>query len=158
MTGFLWNEQGELGTIAGCFAMTALDSLLPGPDGTLRQNESALSETICVDNCPFYFLPNVFSPNDDGMNDTFQAFPWKFIDHVDVRIYNRLGEEVFQTQDPAVNWTGEHQAGGSPSTERAADGVYFYSARVFTIRLSGIVEEHFSGELHLMQGVSPLVE
>ncbi len=158
MSGFLWNEQGELGTIAGCFAMTAVDSLLPGPDGTLRRNESELSEVFCVDNCPFYFLPNVFSPNDDGMNDTFQAFPWKFIDHVDVRIYNRLGEEVFQTDNPAVNWNGEHQAAGSSSTDRAADAVYFYSARVFTIRLTGLVEEHFSGELHLMQGVSPLVE
>lgn len=155
---FLWNGEGELGTIAGCFAISALDSLLPGPDGALRQNESELSETICVDNCPFYFLPNVFSPNDDGMNDTFKAFPWKFIDHVDIRIFNRLGEEVFQTQDPAVNWTGAHQAGGSPSTAMAADGVYFYSARVFTIRLSGLVEERFSGELHLLQGVSPVVD
>jgi gliding motility-associated-like protein len=155
---FLWNEEGQLGTIAGCFALSALDSLLPGPDGSLRRNESELSEVVCVDNCPFYFLPNVFSPNGDGINDEFEAFPWKFIDHVDFRIYNRLGEEVFQTDDPAVNWTGEHKAGGTPASELVADGVYYYTARVFTIRLTGLVEERFSGELQLMNGVSPVIK
>ena len=158
LSSFVWNEDGALGTLAGCFALTARDSLLPGPDGTLRQNESAMSDTICVDNCPFYFLPNVFSPNGDGLNDTFQAFPWKFIDHVDARIFNRLGELVFQTDNPAIAWTGEHQAGNTSSTLLAADGVYYYTVRVFTIRLTGIVEEKFSGELHLMQGVSPGVD
>lgn len=152
-TGFVWNADGHLGTIAGCFAVTALDSLLPGPDGVLRRNESAQSEPICVDNCPFYFLPNVFTPNDDGDNDLFQSFPWKFVESVDVRIYNRNGEEVFQTSDPSVDWDGGHQDGGL-----CADGVYYYSARVMTIRLSGIVEETFSGELHLFDGVSPFVE
>ena len=71
---YTWNELGERRTIAGCFAVTALDSLQPGPDGTLRRNESALSDTLCADNCPFYFLPNVFTPNLDQVNDAFQRF------------------------------------------------------------------------------------
>ena len=150
---YTWNEQGERGTIAGCFAVTALDSLQPGPDGTLRRNESALSDTLCADNCPFYFLPNVFTPNLDQVNDTFRAFPWKFIDSVDVRIYNRLGEKVYQTNDPDINWNGMHKDG-----RMCADGVYYCTARVWTIRLVGLVEERFSGELHLMGGVAPLSE
>ncbi len=150
---YTWNEQGERGTIAGCFAVTALDSLQPGPDGVLRRNESALSDTLCADNCPFYFLPNVFTPNLDNLNDAFEAFPWKFIDSVEVRIYNRLGEEVFQSSNPDIGWTGEHRDGGM-----CADGVYFYTARVWTIRLVGLVEEKFSGELHLMGGVAPVTE
>lgn len=150
---YIWNDQGQIGSIAGCFAITTLDSLLPGPDGTWRRNESALSDTICVDNCPFYFLPNVFSPNLDQLNDSFRAFPWKFVDSVDVRIYNRLGEEVFQSADPNIDWDGTHRDGGM-----CADGVYYVTARVFTIRLTGIVEERFSGELHLMGGVLPLNE
>ena len=95
----------------------------------------------------------MFTPNLDQVNDTFQAFPWKFIDSVDVRIYNRLGEEVHQTSDPNVNWNGMHKEGGM-----CADGVYYYTARVWTIRLVGLVEERFSGELHLMGGVAPLSE
>lgn len=150
---YVWNELGERGTIAGCFAVTALDSLQPGPDGTLRRNESALSDTLCADNCPYYFVPNVFTPNMDNLNDAFEAFPWKFIDSVDVRIYNRLGEEVYQTSDPGIRWTGEHREGGM-----CADGVYYFTARVWTIRLVGLVEEKFSGELHLMGGVAPVTE
>lgn len=150
---YSWNAAGERGTLAGCFAISALDSLQPGPDGLLRRNESALSDTLCADNCPFYFVPNVFTPNLDGDNDRFEAFPWKFIDSVDVRIYNRLGEEVFQTADPNINWDGRHIDGGL-----CADGVYFYTARVFTIRLQGLVEERFGGELHLIGGVGPLNE
>jgi gliding motility-associated-like protein len=150
---YVWNEEGEFGTIAGCFAITALDSLMPGPDGSLRRNESALSDTICADNCPYYFLPNVFTPNLDGMNDLFQAFRWKFVESVDVRIYNRNGEEVFQTTEPGINWDGSHRDGGL-----CADGVYYYTAKVFTIRLTGLVEENFTGELHMINGVLPSKE
>ena len=150
---YTWNAAGEYGSIAGCFALSALDSLMPGPDGTLRRNESALSDTICVDNCPYYFLPNVFTPNRDGTNDLFEAFPWKFIDSVDVRIFNRNGEEVFQTNEPGIEWDGMHREGSM-----CADGVYYYTARVFTIRLTGIVEETFSGELQLLNGVLPANE
>ena len=150
---YVWNESGEFGTIAGCFALSALDSIMPGPDGTLRRNESALSDTVCVDNCPYYFLPNVFTPNRDEVNDHFQAFPWKFVDSVDVRIYNRNGEEVYQTNDPGIHWNGMHREGGMCS-----DGVYYYTAKVFTIRLVGLVEENFSGELQLINGVLPANE
>ncbi len=145
---FAFNAEGAEGTIAGCFAVTALDSLMLGPGGELRRNESAFSDTLCADNCPFYFLPNVFSPNGDDRNDRFEAFPWKFIERVDFRVYNRNGEEVYFTEDPSINWGGEHRDGGL-----CADGVYFYSARVFTIRLEGLVEEQFSGTIQLIDGL-----
>lgn len=147
-SSFVFNAAGEEGTIAGCFAVTALDSLMPGPDGVLRRNESALSDTLCADNCPFYFLPNVFTPNGDDLNDRFEAFPWKFIERVDFRVFNRNGEEVFATEDPWVRWTGAHRDGGV-----CADGVYAYTARVWTIRLEGLVEEKFTGSIQLLDGL-----
>ena len=103
---------------------------------------------MCVDNCPYYFLPNVFSPNDDGHNDLFMAFPWKFIDSVHVVIHNRWGEPVFETRDPDVRWDGTYLDTG----ELLPDGVYFYSATAYTRRLAGIVPERFSGSLHLVEG------
>ena len=92
----VFNEDDSLGTIAGCFWVAALDSLMPGPDGSLRRNERIGGDTVCVDNCPYYFLPNVFSPNDDGHNDLFMAFPWKFIDSVHVVIHNRWGNRCLK--------------------------------------------------------------
>ena len=144
----VFNEDDALGTIAGCFAVTALDSLNLGPDGVLRRNEGAARDTVCVDNCPFYFLPNVFSPNGDGENDAFRAFPWKFIDSVQVDIFNRWGVLVYQTKDPGVNWDGTYLDTGEPMP----DGVYFYTATAYTRRLEGIVEERFSGEVTLVDG------
>jgi gliding motility-associated-like protein len=148
LTTFTFNADGLEGTIAGCFAVAAFDSLQPGSDGTLVRNVSALSDTICADNCPFYFLPNVFSPNADGSNDVFEPFPWKFVDSVDVAIFNRTGALVYTTNDPNIQWNGEHRDG----TGLCADGVYFYTARVYTRRLTGLVEERLHGELHLFDG------
>ena len=144
----VFNEGNVLGTIAGCFTVTALDSLMPGPDGNLRRNEGLALDTVCVDNCPFYFLPNIFSPNRDGTNDQFQAFPWKFIDSVDVRILSRWGELVFHTSDPDVGWDGSHMATG----EAVSDGVYTCAVTAYTRRLEGIVPERFVHELHVVSG------
>lgn len=144
-TAYVFNEDPLEGTIAGCFAVSALDSLLMGPEGELRRNESALSNVVCVDNCPYYFLPNVFTPNGDQHNELFTSFPWKFIDSVDFKVFNRWGIEVFNTTDPDLNWDGRHFESG----EILPEGVYFYTLTAYTIRLSGIVPEKFAGELHI---------
>jgi gliding motility-associated-like protein len=120
----------------------------------LRRNESEFSNIVCVDNCPFYFLPNIFTPNQDGMNDLFRAFPWKFIESVDVVIHNRWGEAVFTTHDPNVNWDGTHFESG----ELLPDGVYYFTAIAYTRRLSGIVPEKFSGNLQLAGGRGIIIE
>ncbi len=151
VTSAVFNEEDEFRTIAGCFVVTAVDSLMPGPDGELRRNESLAGDTVCVDNCPFYFLPNVFTPNNDDNNDTFRAFPWKFVDSVQVVIHNRWGEPVYETSDPDVNWDGTYLDTG----ERLPEGVYFYTATVFTRRLEGVVPERFSGQMHLVVGSNP---
>ena len=67
---------------------------------------------------------------------------------MDVRIYNRLGEEVYQTNDPnKLEW----HAQGWRTRGR---GVLLHRL-VRTIRLVGLVEERFSGELHLMEVLHP---
>ena len=153
-TSYIFNEFDQEGSIAGCFAVTALDSLNLRPNGDYSRNESVFSNIICVDNCPFYFLPNVFSPNQDDVNDLFKPFDWKFIDSVDVVIHNRWGEAVFRTKDVNVNWDGTY----NQSTEFVPDGVYYYTVVAYTRRLSGIVSEKFSGNVHLFGGHSILVE
>jgi len=141
-------------TIAGCWAVSALDSLMPGPGGGLRRNESALSDTICTDNCPFYFLPNVFTPNLDGTNDVFRPFPWKFVDSVDFRVFNRWGEEVWRSTNPDLGWDGRHQKTGV----MCADGTFHYTCTAYTRRLVGTVPERFSGTLQMLDGVAPPAE
>jgi hypothetical protein len=40
--------------------------------------ESDLSDQFCFDNCPYYELPNVFTPNGDGCNDRFSAYSIRY--------------------------------------------------------------------------------
>lgn len=153
-TSFVVNEEGLEGSIAGCYAITALDSISPDLNGQLTRNESPFSEIICIDNCPFYFLPNIFSPNNDGVNDLFTAFPWKFIESVDFKVFNRWGNLVFETEDPFINWNGTDLETGEVCT----DGTYFYVAKVNTIRLEGIVSEELTGTITLVDGANPIRE
>lgn len=145
-------QDGEIPiSIAGCFVVTALDSLNLWPDGELHQNESGFSNMICIDNCPIYFLPNIFTPNGDGLNDLFHPFEYRYIESVDMKIYNRWGNLVFETTDPDINWTGVNK----DSDNMSSDAVYYYVVEVNTIRLSGIVTEKFTGTIRLMDGKKP---
>ena len=77
------------------------------------------SDSISVlERCPVnIFLPNVFSPNGDGVNDKF------FVQGNDIlslrlRIYNRWGGLVFESFEESLAWDGEFK--GQP----AGQGVY----------------------------------
>ncbi|MCC6599610.1 MAG: gliding motility-associated C-terminal domain-containing protein [Crocinitomicaceae bacterium] len=151
-TVFVFNEDGKSNSIAGCFTVTALDSLNLWPDGQLHQNESSFSNKVCVDNCPVYFLPNVFSPNGDGKNDLFIPFDFRFVRDVDFRVFNRWGVPVFETTNPEILWNGTNKDTG----EIITDGVYYYTITVNTIRLTGIQPEKFSGSIQVINSKQPL--
>ena len=127
--------------LAGCYAVSAIDTV---------GNESALSNIVCVDNCPNYELPNAFTPNDDNQNDLFTPFPgWRFIDRVDMQIFNRWGNLVFATQDPALNWNGNNTDG-----KQLPEGTYFFVCKVYEKRVSGTVlrPDVLSGYIELIRG------
>ncbi len=128
-------------SIAGCYAITALDSLSLWPDGSVVQNESEFSNILCFDNCPIYEFPNVITPNGDGRNDVFGPFPYRSVESVEFTIFNRWGGIVFQTTDPDILWDGTNKETG----EKVTDGTYFYTCKVFSIRLSGLDPVNLSG-------------
>ena len=64
-------------------------------------------------------LPNVFTPNDDGVNDRFE-WPIVFAKRTSVHIFDRWGALMFSTDEPYRFWTGRFN--GRPAPE----GVYFY--------------------------------
>jgi gliding motility-associated-like protein len=68
-----------------------------------------------------FLFPNAFSPNNDGLNDTFQ---WQTENIVDFNfsVFNRWGEKIFETQNPTEYWNG--WMGNTPVQE----GVYVYVA------------------------------
>lgn len=121
-TSFL---HANLISVAGCYYIATVDS---------AGNQSAPSNYVCTDNCPQYTLPNVFTPNNDGKNDVFQPFPYKYVQSVTTRIYNRWGTLVFETTDPDINWKGTIGNGSKP----CASGVYYYVCEVDALVFKGL--------------------
>ena len=140
-------------SIAGCFAVTALDSSIIYSSGQ-NQNESILSDSVCVDNCPVYEIPNVFSPDGSGENDKLIPFPYKFIESIDLKIYNRWGQLMFETKNPDINWDGKNQKNNEDCTE----GVYYYICQVNEIHYYGIGTRLLNGFIHILRGQPPVVE
>ena len=138
-TGDTTYQHNFNGSVAGCYTITAVDSVQ-------YSNESDSSNIVCFDNCPSYWLPNVFSPNGDGINDLFSALvPYSYVESIDIQIYNRWGQIVFETTDIDINWDGKHKDTGTV----VPDGVYYYLCTVNTIRLSGIEPIIIKGFFHL---------
>ncbi len=115
-------KHSNLKGYAGCYYVTA----------TSRSGlESAASNQICVDNCPYYRLPNVITPNNDGKNDTFRPITCtQSVTSVQCTIINRYGVKIFETTDPQINWNGTTADG-----KEAPAGTYYYEAVVSFDRL-----------------------
>jgi gliding motility-associated-like protein len=69
--------------------------------------------------CPYLWVPNSFSPNDDGLNDVFKPEAQKIRDY-ELTIYNRWGELVFQSAKLSEGWDGTFDG------KQAQTGVYLY--------------------------------
>ncbi|HRH69390.1 MAG TPA: gliding motility-associated C-terminal domain-containing protein [Flavobacteriales bacterium] len=126
-------------SVAGCYQVTALDTL---------GNESAFVEAVCGDNCPEYSLPNVFTPNGDRSNDLFGPFPYRGVEQIDLQVFNRWGQVVFETKDPDINWKGTYKE----TSEPLPDGVYYYLCTVTFIRLAGSEPVQLNGYVQLIGG------
>lgn len=123
-------------TMAGCYYITAVDTFY---------NESAGSNVVCLDECTFYELPNAFTPNDDGIDDLFVPGPYYFVKKVDMKIFNRWGQLIFETNDPDIKWDGRNYR----TNEIVSTGVYYYTCDVYEYRLTGVEVRHLVGFIHV---------
>ena len=61
-------------------------------------------------------IPNIFTPNNDGKNDVFKITGLESFPGSQLIIFNRWGNEVYQTGDYQNNWDGSN----------LAEGTYYY--------------------------------
>lgn len=96
---------------------------------------------IVEENCGEVFVPDSFSPNDDGQND-FQCVFGNCIVSLEFTIYNRWGQEVFYTETPDECWDGKHKG------EIAQSGAYAYKLKA---SLSNGKEIEEAGSIRLIR-------
>ena len=71
-------------------------------------------------------VPNVITPNGDGMNDKFRPGEgWSGINQHNIMVFNRWGEKVWESSDFVSGWDGKQ--GG----KFVADGTYYWVLEVF---------------------------
>lgn len=63
-------------------------------------------KTVIVEPDFNLFVPNAFTPNGDGVNDVFLP-KGRGIDQYSLSIYNRWGDKLFESNDPAKGWDGQ---------------------------------------------------
>ena len=106
---FLWNngtsEQTLVVRDSGMYLVEVFNGLCFGTDSVL----------VLVNNCDLLAIPNAFTPDGDGNNDT-----WKPILGTDysvrlMRIFSRWGEEVYTSTNATAAWDGSHNGRPAPS-------------------------------------------
>jgi hypothetical protein len=153
---------------ARCYKVAAVDR---------SGNEGELSDAVCIDNCPYYELPNIFTPNGDNCNDVFSAYSDKsryaipgegslyecggitdetkcarFVDRVDFKVFNRWGKEVYSYRSGSersiyIDWDGRDNDG-----KELSSGVYYYIAEVTFITIDPSKRNQtIKGWVHLLR-------
>ena len=125
-------------SIEKCYAVTAIDS---------SYNESALLPYCVYNICGFFQLPNVFTPNGDGINDIYVSWNLNhYVKRVRMTIYNRYGKEMFKTENPDIEWDGRFNG------KLVSTGVYYYICDVFEPRITGTLLKTLTGFIHVYSG------
>ncbi len=128
--------ENNLASLARCYKIQAIDM-----DG----NESEMSEMVCNDNCPYFELPNVFTPNGDGCNDFFGPYVSqanspctqgsenrcpRFVEYLSFEVFNRWGRSVYSYNSSQPNGVNIYWNGKDKSGDDLDVGTYYYFTTV----------------------------
>lgn len=79
-------------------------------------------------------VPEAFTPNGDGLNDTLNFFPNRVLELTQITIFDRWGEQVYNSQQNLF-WNGQFNGVTQPS------GTYYYSIKARQIRTNEILNQ-----------------
>lgn len=96
-------------------------------DGTCTKSVSVtvqVHDLLCED--PDIFVPNTFTPNNDGNNDLLFV-RGRAVRELEFKVFDRWGEKVFETNDQKIGWDGTYK--GKP----VDPAVFVYHLTVFCV-------------------------
>lgn len=89
-----------------CYRITAYQK---GEDGTYSQ-----SNPVCASIDPVIYVPTAFTPNGDGINDVLKV-GGIFLEHFSMKIWNRYGELVYESNNILEGWDGTYMGKAAPA-------------------------------------------
>ncbi len=103
------------------------------------------SDTIVIDACSSIWVPNVFTPNNDGYNDYFYAVG-KNIPKFKMVIFNRWGQTLKVLNNIIEKWDGTYKG------HTVSEGTYFWVADFEQVERGGaVVHKRLQGSVTLVK-------
>jgi gliding motility-associated-like protein len=122
-----WLDNANLASPTTSAKESIVYTCVAANDGQCVTRDEVKVTVIC--NNANIFVPNTFSPNNDGSNDIFYPRGKGLFTIKSLRIFNRWGELVFErmgfnANDPTAGWDGTYKG------TKAAPDVYVYAMEV----------------------------
>jgi gliding motility-associated-like protein len=134
-----WQLSWQDGTSGSSYTVTQ-----PGSYTLSATNNcgSTLDDVVVSPGICKVFVPNAFTPNNDGKNDQFKVLGTEDVTQFILKIFNRWGETVFETNDKSKGWDGYLNGRFSPI------GVFIYILNY---------KDNNSTELKMLKGTLTLI-
>ncbi len=157
---YVWYVNGDSATtqnLSYTFTDTGMYNITLFTYENLRACSATATQTVLVKYCPppppdsiSITVPNIFSPNADGTNDTWQLLIYNrnyTISNYQCTIYDRWGLKMFSSTTANEAWSGRTTSGESCSAD-----AYFYIIKFIETNSKGTAEQkEFKGFLELVR-------
>ena len=110
--------------------------------GCTTDTSIVLSENIPIGGCSDIFIPNAFTPNNDGKNDLFTINLPSTFKNVTLQVFNRWGNIVCQAKGNNISWDGSCNGRQQPV------GIFIYTLKYLD---PGGLQKDLKGTLTLLR-------
>ena len=147
---YLWVGPNDFSSDSSNPNLTNLNATQAGSYQLLVSLQGCMSNPIVFNlnlvNCDTtdFFIPEGFSPNQDGINDLFVIRGIQDYPQSKLLIYSRWGDRLFEADAYANNWDGTSSFGLIVGSELLPIGNYFY-----ILQLNNSADEVFKGVIYL---------
>lgn len=82
---------------------------------TDKATHCANTDSMVIKPISIVQVPNAFTPNNDGKNDLFRVLGTELVTRFNLRIFDRYGQLVFETNDKGQGWDGKRKGTDLPT-------------------------------------------